>query len=58
MRQEDYLSVKQAIAQFKKDNNINPFTLKPINSYEKTTNYSTRNQRRDCKNATNGKSIL
>jgi len=30
MRHKDYLAVKRAIAQFKKDNKINPFTLKPI----------------------------
>lgn len=43
MRHKDFLSVKQAIAQFKRDNKINPFTLKPIKSYEKD------NTRRDSK---------
>ena len=45
MRHKDYLDVCKAIAQFKKDNKINPFTLKPIKSYEDNPRRNSRNSK-------------
>ena len=53
MRHKDYLSVKKAIAQFKRDNKINPFTLKPIKSYEQDN--TRRNSRANSKDASRSK---